>query len=101
MAVYGTYLYLVSKPSANAPVVSKPLEEQQDISHVYNKIAKTYDSEIGTSEIFMGMPLLRRAMAKRATVWFLFSGVTAFCTGSLRTAGALSCMELTELGRCP
>lgn len=66
--VYGAYTYLVSRPGANSPIASKPLEEQQDISHVYNKIAKTYDSEIGTSELFMGMPLLRRAMAKRATV---------------------------------
>lgn len=64
--VYGAYVYLSS--TNIGPIEAKPLNEQQDISHVYNNIAKTYDKEIGTSEFFMGMPLLRRAMAKRAQV---------------------------------
>jgi hypothetical protein len=60
--------------SIKEPVQAKALAEQEDISHVYDKIAKTYDSELGTSEFFMGIPLLRRAMAKRAQVSF-FCGV--------------------------
>ncbi|KAA8914258.1 ubiquinone/menaquinone biosynthesis-related protein [Sphaerosporella brunnea] len=66
LAVYGAYIYVSTAHSIKEPVQAKPLAEQQDISHVYDKIAKTYDSELGTSEFFMGMPLLRRAMAKRA-----------------------------------
>lgn len=69
LAVYGAYVFITtSKSIPKEPVYAKPLDEQEDISHVYNNIALKYDKEIWTSEFFMGMPLLRRSMAKRATV---------------------------------
>ncbi|KAI5858502.1 ubiquinone/menaquinone biosynthesis-related protein [Tricharina praecox] len=68
LAVYGAYVFITtSKSIPKEPVYAKPLDEQEDISHVYNNIALKYDKEIWTSEFFMGMPLLRRSMAKRAT----------------------------------
>ena len=69
LAVYGAYVYISTSNSIpKEPIYAKPLGEQEDTSHVYDSIAKKYDKEIWTSEFFMGMPLLRRSMAKRATV---------------------------------
>lgn len=66
MAVYGAYVFITTAKSTSEPVSTKSLAEQEDISHVYDTIATKYDSDIWTSELFMGMPLLRRSMAKRA-----------------------------------
>jgi hypothetical protein len=69
LAVYGAYVYISTSNSISAePVKAKALDEQEDISHVYNTIAKKYDSGIWTSELLMGLPLLRRSMTKRAKV---------------------------------
>jgi hypothetical protein len=70
LAVYGAYVFISTSNSIpkGPPIHAKPLDKQEDISHIYDSIAKKYDKEIWTSEFFMGMPLLRRSMAKRATV---------------------------------
>ncbi|KAF8243056.1 S-adenosyl-L-methionine-dependent methyltransferase, partial [Wilcoxina mikolae CBS 423.85] len=67
LAVYGAYVWIsTSKSIPREPVQAKALNEQEDISYVYDTIAKQYDKDIWTSEFFMGLPLLRRSMAKRA-----------------------------------
>jgi methyltransferase OMS1 len=69
LAVYGAYVWIsTSKSIHREPVQAKALNEQEDISYVYDTIAKKYDKDIWTSEFFMGLPLLRRSMAKRARV---------------------------------
>ncbi|KAI5815773.1 S-adenosyl-L-methionine-dependent methyltransferase [Pyronema omphalodes] len=65
--VYGAYLYVTTNHVVeNSEIKAKPLSEQEDTSYVYTDIAKKYDSEIGGSELAMGMPILRRWMASRA-----------------------------------
>ena len=66
MGIYGAYVWMTTAASAKKPICAKPLAEQEDISHVYDNIAQQYDSDIWTSELFMGLPLLRRSMARRA-----------------------------------
>lgn len=62
---YGAYVYFSFK---NMPQHNHQNEQQADKSHVYENIARKYDSEIWASEFFMGMPLLRRSLGKRAEV---------------------------------
>ncbi|KAF8460363.1 S-adenosyl-L-methionine-dependent methyltransferase [Kalaharituber pfeilii] len=65
ITAYGTYLIFslnkVPEPQAQAA----DIQAQGDLSHVYDRIAKTYDSNIKWSEFWMGMPLLRRSLARR------------------------------------
>jgi methyltransferase OMS1 len=71
MSVYGAYMFLsLDKTSTDNATVKVPVDasEQEDISHVYDEKAKIYDSLIRKDEFVMGMPLLRRALAKRAKV---------------------------------
>jgi len=69
LVVYGAYVFISTSNSIpEGSIHAKPLDKQEDISHIYDSIAKKYDKEIWTSEFFMGMPLLRRSMAKRAAV---------------------------------
>ncbi|KAH8146471.1 uncharacterized protein LAJ45_09417 [Morchella importuna] len=63
LTAYGTYVYFSLK---NVPEYVPQEHDQTDKSHVFEGIAKDYDREIWTSEFFMGMPLLRRALGKRA-----------------------------------
>lgn len=64
LTAYGAYVYFSLK---NIPQQDHQ-SEQIDKSHVYENIAGKYDSEIWASEFFMGMPLLRRSLGKRAKV---------------------------------
>lgn len=69
LAAYGAYVWATaSRSSAAEPVPVKALAQQEDSSHVFDEIAQHYDRDIRTSEFFMGLPLLRRSMAKRARV---------------------------------
>ncbi|KAI5838629.1 ubiquinone/menaquinone biosynthesis-related protein [Morchella snyderi] len=63
LTAYGTYVYFSLK---NVPEYVPQKQDQTDKSHVFEGIAKDYDREIWASEFFMGMPLLRRALGKRA-----------------------------------
>ncbi|KAF8434660.1 S-adenosyl-L-methionine-dependent methyltransferase [Terfezia claveryi] len=65
ITAYGTQLYVswknIPEPSAQVSQV----ESQGNVSHVYDRIAKDYDSNIKLSEFWMGMPLLRRLLARK------------------------------------
>lgn len=65
LTAYGAYVYFSLK---NIPQQDHHQSEQIDKSHVYENIARKYDNEIWASEFFMGMPLLRRSLGKRAEV---------------------------------
>lgn len=69
MTAYGAYLYFSTKniPEPQAQKASG-IDTQSDLSHVYDDIAKDYDSNIRWSEFWMGMPLFRRALARRLQV---------------------------------
>ncbi|RPA90900.1 S-adenosyl-L-methionine-dependent methyltransferase [Choiromyces venosus 120613-1] len=63
LSLYTTYLYTTLKDLPPAP--STP-NLQPSNAKVYNALAKEYDTSIWFSELTMGLPLLRRALAKRA-----------------------------------
>ena len=71
LAAYGAYVWVTTSKSTKAePVPVKALDQQEDSSHVFDEIARHYDRDIRTSEFFMGLPLLRWSMARRARVGF-------------------------------
>ena len=65
VSAYAAYIYFSWR---NIPESPPNVETQKNVSHVYDHIAKDYDSKIGWSEFWMGMPLLRRALARRLEV---------------------------------
>ncbi|KAI5811622.1 S-adenosyl-L-methionine-dependent methyltransferase [Peziza echinospora] len=62
---YGAYLFYTVRNLPPQPAEISSVRHQSDLSHVYDNIAKDYDSKIGWSEFWMGLPLLRRALGKR------------------------------------
>lgn len=55
-------------PEEDAIASKAQLRQDEDVSTVYDGIAKDYDSNMAWSEFGMGMPLLRRFLAKRLQV---------------------------------
>ena len=97
LAAYGAYVWVTTSRSNKAePVPVKALDQQEDSSHVFDEIAQHYDRDIRTSEFFMGLPLLRWSMAKRARVgfpnwqpvWMATDGLRGNCQGDVLEASA-------------
>ncbi|KAG0131131.1 S-adenosyl-L-methionine-dependent methyltransferase [Tuber indicum] len=63
LSLYAAYLYTTLKDLPPAP--SSP-HLQPNNAKVYNALASEYDTSIWFSELTMGLPLLRRALARRA-----------------------------------
>ncbi|CUS14851.1 unnamed protein product [Tuber aestivum] len=63
LSLYTAYLYTTIKDLPPAP--SSP-RLQPSNAKVYNALASEYDTSIWFSELTMGLPLLRRALARRA-----------------------------------
>lgn len=71
VSTYAAYIYFSWKNIPDSPPLAPNVETQKNVSHVYDYIAKDYDSKIRWSEFWMGMPLLRRALARRLEVCFV------------------------------
>ena len=73
VSAYAAYIYFSWKniPDSPPPAPAARAETQKNVSHVYDRIAKDYDSMIGWSEFWMGMPLLRKALSRRLEVCFV------------------------------
>ena len=67
-SAYGAQLYVSWKNIPEPPAQVSKVESQGNVSHVYDHIAKDYDSNIKWSEFWMGMPLLRRLLARKLEV---------------------------------
>ncbi|KAF8420657.1 S-adenosyl-L-methionine-dependent methyltransferase [Tirmania nivea] len=65
ISAYGTQLYVSWKNIPEPSTHISKLESQSNLSHVYDRIAKDYDSNIKWSEFWMGMFLLRRLLARK------------------------------------
>ena len=70
LTAYSVNLYMTYRalPEVVGDPVNVGLEGQQDVSHVYDKIAEGYDWNVGMSEFWMGTLLLRRALGNRIQV---------------------------------
>lgn len=68
ISAYGTQLYVSWKNIPELSAQASKAESQSNMSHVYDHIAKDYDSNIKWSEFWMGMPLLRRLLARKLEV---------------------------------
>lgn len=63
---YGGALVLTAfKPSANPAVAL--LDQQKDVSGVYNQTAPDFDGEVGFSEMLMGVNRMRKSLAQQCT----------------------------------
>ena len=70
--LFGVY---IAAMFAKEDTLPPQLAEDQDVSDRYEKIASRYDRDVGSTEFWMGISLLRRWMAKMATGHVLEVGV--------------------------
>lgn len=66
IAFYGVGLYVAASKPCQDPAIAE-LSQQQDVSGRYEETANTFDSEVGISEMLMGVNGMRKRLAKQCT----------------------------------
>ena len=66
MGVYCAGLYMDARKPLKNPAIAD-LSQQKDVSGRYEDTADTFDSEVGVSEMLMGVNSIRKRLAKKCT----------------------------------